>query len=97
MLKFLHLARSECEGACTHKAKALRTDTVCKLYVEPGDCAAAGAPNATLARWAYDERRRRCVPFYYTGCGGNDNNFGTRADCEAVCPTTFPAIISLPR
>lgn len=26
------------------------------------------------------------MPFYYTGCGGNTNNFGSRDACESDCP-----------
>lgn len=26
------------------------------------------------------------MPFYYTGCGGNNNNFGSRDACESDCP-----------
>ncbi len=25
------------------------------------------------AAWYFDKREKRCKPFYYTGCGGNDN------------------------
>lgn len=89
------MSKEECEGSCTHRAKEKLTDTVCKMYVDVGNC--KDTVNATLARWGYDERMRRCVPFYFTGCEGNQNNFISRADCEKVCPTTFPAIVSLPR
>ena len=34
------------------------------------------------------------MPFYFTGCGGNENNFPTLRECEAVCPTSFSPIIS---
>lgn len=26
------------------------------------------------------------MPFYYTGCGGNKNNFESRDACESDCP-----------
>ncbi len=91
------VSEGECSAACRHKAKQHRTDRVCKQYVESGDCTADGGQNATEARWGYDEMRRRCVPFYYAGCGGNENSFESKAACEAMCPTTFPPIIQLPR
>ena len=48
-----------------------------------------------MARWTYHPYSRRCIPFYHTGCGGNDNNFATKEECEEVCPTTFPPIIDI--
>ena len=38
----------------------------------------------------------RCIPFYYTGCGGNENNFNSQEECEEVCPTTFSPNLQLP-
>ena len=38
----------------------------------------------------------RCVPFYYSGCTGNENNFESQEECEVVCPTTFSPLIQLP-
>ncbi|TRY63672.1 hypothetical protein TCAL_00430, partial [Tigriopus californicus] len=92
------LTMDECESSCLHKAKQKLTDTVCKMYIEAGNCdEESEKANATLPRWGYDERMRRCVPFFYAGCGGNENNFESRQACERVCPTTFPPIITLPR
>ena len=88
------LSLDECESACKHQAKQKLTDTVCKMYIEAGNCEPAA--NGTNARWGYDERKRRCIPFYHTGCGGNQNNFVTREACEKVCPTIFAPLISLP-
>jgi len=39
-----------------------------------------------LAKWHFSENEKRCVPFYYTGCGGNKNNFPTLESCEDHCP-----------
>ena len=36
----------------------------------------------------------RCIPFYFTGCGGNENNFETLEECKKICPTTFSPVIS---
>lgn len=39
------------------------------------------------------------MPFYYTGCGGNKNNFESRDACESDCPAkigkTFPLFSSV--
>jgi hypothetical protein len=45
------------------------------------------------ARWAFDEKIRRCRPFYFAECGdggGNSNNFATVQECEISCPSAFP-------
>jgi hypothetical protein len=42
------------------------------------------------ARWAFDEKARRCRPFYFAGCGENENNFATVEECEESCPSAFP-------
>uniref|UniRef100_A0A3B4XFV6 BPTI/Kunitz inhibitor domain-containing protein n=1 Tax=Seriola lalandi dorsalis TaxID=1841481 RepID=A0A3B4XFV6_SERLL len=31
--------------------------------------------------------RQRCSPFWYSGCGGNENRFKTQRECETVCVT----------
>lgn len=53
----------------------------CLLPREQGTC------DSQEARWFYDSNQERCVPFYYSGCGANENNFATRDDCERDCST----------
>uniref|UniRef100_A0A665U1L6 BPTI/Kunitz inhibitor domain-containing protein n=1 Tax=Echeneis naucrates TaxID=173247 RepID=A0A665U1L6_ECHNA len=38
-------------------------------------------------RWFFDSGRGRCSPFWYSGCGGNDNRFMTQRECESFCGT----------
>lgn len=52
----------------------------CLLPRAPGNCA------EKYPRWFFDQSVNRCAPFYYTGCGGNTNNFLTRDICEKFCP-----------
>ncbi|XP_037709958.1 male accessory gland serine protease inhibitor-like [Drosophila subpulchrella] len=35
--------------------------------------------------WSYISRKNICVDFDYGGCGGNDNNFTTKEECENKC------------
>jgi len=35
--------------------------------------------------WSYISRKNICVEFDYGGCGGNDNNFTTKEECESKC------------
>lgn len=55
------------------------TDT-CTLPRAEGTCA------EKQSRWYFDQSENRCMPFYYTGCGGNKNNFESRDACESDCP-----------
>ncbi|XP_020811194.1 papilin isoform X1 [Drosophila serrata] len=52
----------------------------CSLPKQTGDC------SERLAKWHFSETEKRCLPFYYTGCGGNKNNFPTLESCEDHCP-----------
>ncbi|XP_017001607.2 papilin isoform X1 [Drosophila takahashii] len=52
----------------------------CALPKQTGDC------SEKLAKWHFSESEKRCVPFYYTGCGGNKNNFPTLESCGDHCP-----------
>ena len=37
----------------------------------------------------FDNSEKRCMPFYYGGCEGNDNRFDTNEDCQRSCPSAF--------
>lgn len=54
---------------------------VCALPFDVGDC------DAAIPVWAFVPQLGACFPHIYGGCGGNANNFASRADCEAACPT----------
>ena len=41
----------------------------------------------SVFRYYFDQYEGRCQQFIYSGCGGNDNNFETRAACERSCPS----------
>lgn len=52
---------------------------VCRM---PGD---SGPCRSFIPRWSYSMTNGQCERFIYGGCGGNGNNFNTRAQCEARC------------
>ncbi|XP_048469789.1 protein AMBP-like [Rhincodon typus] len=56
-----------------------RTVAACRLPLEPGPC------KLNVAVWAFDSAVGACVPFTYSGCGGNGNKFYTRKECEEYC------------
>ena len=53
---------------------------VCSLPKQPGTC------KASIPRYYYDYKEKRCGKFIYGGCGGNENNFETLEDCQERCP-----------
>ena len=55
---------------------------MCESEIMPGTC------QQTIPRWAFDVGVNDCVPFYYSGCEGNLNNFLTREQCKRTCPNT---------
>ncbi|KXJ81100.1 hypothetical protein RP20_CCG021829 [Aedes albopictus] len=46
----------------------------------------AGSCDGKLARWHFARDDNKCMPFYYTGCGGNHNQFISLDQCEEQCP-----------
>nr|XP_029723407.1 papilin-like isoform X4 [Aedes albopictus] len=52
----------------------------CTLPMEAGSC------DGKLARWHFARDDNKCMPFYYTGCGGNHNQFISLDQCEEQCP-----------
>jgi hypothetical protein len=53
---------------------------VCSLPFDVGEC------DAAIPVWAFVAELGACFPHTYGGCGGNANNFASRAACEAACP-----------
>jgi hypothetical protein len=47
--------------------------------------AAVGPCDAAFPRWFHNYETGRCEQFTWGGCGGNDNNFESKDQCEAVC------------
>ncbi|CAK1553087.1 unnamed protein product [Leptosia nina] len=57
-------------------------------YGRPDFCfqfPAKGNCNDTMIRWGFNPATQRCHQFLYSGCGGNDNNFGYKASCLRAC------------
>ncbi|KRY84387.1 Uncharacterized protein T4D_13764 [Trichinella pseudospiralis] len=58
----------------------------------PGDKSTAcelpysvGVGIASLNRWYFSSANRTCLPFFYKGLYGNQNNFLSKQDCENTC------------
>lgn len=52
---------------------------VCNLTPEAGSCFAA------IPIYVYMANTGKCEEFIYGGCGGNENNFKTKEECENTC------------
>lgn len=67
----------------------MRLIDLCTLPRTEGTC------TEKQSRWYFDQSENRCMPFYYTGCGGNKNNFESRDVCETDCPPKIGKIFLL--
>lgn len=50
-----------------------------KYLEEPG----LGACRAQIPKWAFEDGQ--CIPFFYNGCGGTENQFELEEDCLKNC------------
>ncbi|GFU13365.1 papilin [Nephila pilipes] len=71
----------ETEDECYNKCGALASvsESACDQEKKVGPCRAA------FGRYFFNKQSGQCEHFTYGGCGGNDNNFLSQEDCEAVC------------
>ncbi|XP_069673465.1 papilin isoform X4 [Periplaneta americana] len=80
--------RFKTEEECKHKCHvsshaSFREQDICLLPAASGEC------HNYTERWYYDSYHIRCTPFYYGGCGGNENNFQTMQDCQRRCESGY--------
>ncbi|XP_076455811.1 uncharacterized protein LOC143290345 [Babylonia areolata] len=64
---------------CVHQFQLKVRSPVCKQAPSPGRC------GAQFRRWYFNVHMAACSWFTYSGCGGNDNNFRSREECERIC------------
>lgn len=38
-----------------------------------------------MTRYGYSVEETKCLSFEFSGCGGNENNFGTYEECQVMC------------
>jgi len=65
--------------------------SVCNLPQKMGMC------RASQPRWHFNKDTNQCEEFIYGGCGGNENNFLTKEQCDnryyfalIMCISNFP-------
>lgn len=56
---------------------------ICELPPLDGD--GRMACMAFFKKWYYNSKTGKCEEFVYGGCGGNENKFETKDECERAC------------
>ena len=51
----------------------------CFLPQDSGDC------DADFMMYMFDPKDQNCKALWYGGCGGNENKFDSRGECESIC------------
>ncbi|XP_072145612.1 carboxypeptidase inhibitor SmCI-like [Dermacentor andersoni] len=64
-------------GFCTSRQREQHSR--CYQAAHTGFCRAA------LPRWFYNTSSKTCMRFTYGGCGGNQNNFYSKSECDQFC------------
>ncbi|ETN74191.1 Kunitz/Bovine pancreatic trypsin inhibitor domain protein [Necator americanus] len=64
--------------------------SICYLPPDSGLCPQNGASAEELSpdlltRYYFDVTTEQCYPFGVQNCGGNENRFKSRADCQNFC------------
>ena len=83
------MTEDACENTCRHQSKLTKAKVVCAMPKSAGHC------RDLEAKWYFDSQAKTCKPFYYTGCGGNDNRFDSWDECEKTCPNAYPPEIDV--
>ncbi|PZC74553.1 hypothetical protein B5X24_HaOG207687 [Helicoverpa armigera] len=83
-------------GGCEGNSNRFSTEAACLLRcligAQPPQCSEpqeAGTCSDKQALWSFSVSENRCMPFYYSGCGGNHNRFTSREACEQTCPSAY--------
>ncbi|XP_016298713.1 collagen alpha-6(VI) chain-like [Sinocyclocheilus anshuiensis] len=65
------------------KTEPSKTKARCFLEKDSG-----GACGSYMSRWYYSQQTKKCMHFWYGGCGGNENRFLTEDECFRECVST---------
>lgn len=64
---------------CMRTCMKVITAEICHLPPDQGVC------DSYTLRYYYDSKSHTCRLFFYTGCGGNRNNFRSSDECRLYC------------
>jgi hypothetical protein len=66
-------------GTYTTRPSVVSGIYICQLRPEPGPC------YASFEQYYFNTQLRSCQIFIWGGCGGNQNRFSSREECERTC------------
>ena len=69
------------EEACQRACGRFRDAPVCTQPKQAGHC------HQKVSRWFYNQDKKTCELFLWSGCGGNGNRFSSKAECLHLCST----------
>lgn len=69
----------DCETGTQDFAVLMEAKRVCMQPAEMGTC------TTKTQRFGYIAEKGMCTAFIFSGCGGNENNFGSEEECLATC------------
>uniref|UniRef100_A0A671KU37 BPTI/Kunitz inhibitor domain-containing protein n=1 Tax=Sinocyclocheilus anshuiensis TaxID=1608454 RepID=A0A671KU37_9TELE len=92
--------QEDCEIRCLRAKKYLQTSKLVQYSVLQGingvyclfptarcflEKDSGGACGSYMSRWYYSQQTKKCMHFWYGGCGGNENRFLTEDECFREC------------
>uniref|UniRef100_A0A671KRM6 BPTI/Kunitz inhibitor domain-containing protein n=1 Tax=Sinocyclocheilus anshuiensis TaxID=1608454 RepID=A0A671KRM6_9TELE len=100
---FFEVRSGECVqfwyGGCDGNSNRFNTQEDCEIhYKSPHKthCArcflekdSGGACGSYMSRWYYSQQTKKCMHFWYGGCGGNENRFLTEDECFRECVWSY--------
>ena len=86
--QLIHQRQQQWERQHIGQAAGMTSSLTGKRTMAPSACDEPlhfGACRLRLIRWFFNPNTGRCMMFFYSGCGGNGNNFPSLRQCLAVC------------
>ncbi|XP_062612883.1 homeobox protein 5-like [Saccostrea cucullata] len=73
-------SNSHIQSAQTSNSQTKASQTsICRMAQDRGTC------RKWTTRYYYDPNIQNCRSFWFGGCGGNENNFSTKSECQRRC------------
>ncbi|XP_075556605.1 thrombin inhibitor hemalin-like [Dermacentor variabilis] len=83
--------KEQCQENCSAEKPARNFDKECRQAPDRGFC------RAQQLMWWFNVESGRCEQFYYGGCGGNENKYETKEQCQENCSAEKPILRPYPR